>query len=91
MRTMIEIDNDLMEKALKSGPYKTKKEVIAEGLKLLVPVDETGTQWETYLIDDNMATEDLIIADLDGDGRPEIIAAGRVTNNLFIFWNKTAD
>jgi len=36
MRTMIEIDNDLMEKALKSGPYKTKKEVIAEGLKLLV-------------------------------------------------------
>ena len=36
MRTMIEIDNDMMEKALKSGPYKRKKEVIAEGLKLLV-------------------------------------------------------
>lgn len=62
------------------------------GIKLFVPVDETGTQWETYLIDDNnMATEDLIIADLDGDGRPEIIAAGRATNNLIIYWNRTGD
>ena len=62
------------------------------GIKLFVPLDETGTQWETFLIDDNtMATEDLIIADLDGDGRPEIISAGRATNNLIIYWNKTAD
>lgn len=62
------------------------------GIKLYVPVDETGTQWETYLIDDNnMATEDLIIADLDGDGRPEIIAAGRATNNLIIYWNRTGN
>src|SRR5690625_5242744 len=62
------------------------------GIKLFVPVDETGTQWETYLIDDNtMATEDLIIPDLDGDGRPEIIAAGRATNNLIIYWNGTGD
>src|SRR5690625_816983 len=62
------------------------------GFKLYVRVDETVTQWETYLIDDNnMATEDLIIADLDGDGRPEIIAAGRATNNLIIYWNRTGN
>ena len=35
-----------------------------------------------------MATEDLAMADLDGDGRPEIIAAGRATHNLKIYWNE---
>ena len=29
-------------------------------------------------------------ADLDGDGRPEIIAAGRDTHNLKIYWNRPA-
>ncbi|TVQ05566.1 MAG: VCBS repeat-containing protein [Balneolaceae bacterium] len=60
------------------------------GIKLYVPLDESGTRWEMYLVDDNtMATEDLVIADLDGDGRPDIIAAGRATGNLIIYWNKT--
>ncbi len=35
-----------------------------------------------------MATEDLTAADLDGDGRPEIVAAGRATHNLKIYWNE---
>jgi hypothetical protein len=34
-----------------------------------------------------MATEDVAIADLDGDGRPEIIASGRATSNVRIYWN----
>jgi len=36
MRTNIDIDDELMEKALKAGPYKTKKEAVNEGLKLLI-------------------------------------------------------
>jgi Arc/MetJ family transcription regulator len=36
MRTNIDIDDELMDKALKAGPYKTKKEAVTEGLKLLV-------------------------------------------------------
>ena len=32
-----------------------------------------------------MACEDLKLADLDGDGRPEIIAAGRSTKNVIIY------
>lgn len=35
-----------------------------------------------------VATEDLKIADLDGDGRLDIIAAGRSTHNFVIFWNR---
>jgi hypothetical protein len=46
-------------------------------------------KWKDYWIDDNgMACEDLQLADLDGDGKKEIIAAGRATHNLKIYWNK---
>ncbi len=59
------------------------------GIKLYVP-DETGEVWNSYIIDDNqMACEDLKLADLDGDGRLDIIAAGRASNNLIIYWNRT--
>ncbi len=37
-----------------------------------------------------MAAEDLTIADLDADGRPDIIASGRRTANVRIYWNRTA-
>jgi hypothetical protein len=50
---------------------------------------ESSEQWKTYTIDDNqMACEDLKVVDLDGDGKPEIVAAGRATNNLVIYWNE---
>lgn len=59
------------------------------GIKMWVP-NETGSEWEEFVVDDNtMATEDLKVADLDGDGRPEIIAAGRASNNLIIYWNRS--
>jgi len=68
------------------APNKDKK----VGIKLYVPLDNKGEKWETHLIDDNqMACEDLKIADLDADGRPDIVAAGRATHNLVIYWNRT--
>ncbi len=35
MRTNIEIDDQLMANAMKAGPYKTKKDAVEAGLKLL--------------------------------------------------------
>lgn len=35
-----------------------------------------------------MAFEDLQAADLDGDGKPELIASGRYTKNLKIYRNR---
>ncbi len=58
------------------------------GVQLYIPKD--NGQWEKVWIDQNgMACEDLKVADLDGDGKPDIIAAGRETNNLKIYWNKS--
>ncbi len=48
-----------------------------------------GDTWETALLDDNgMACEDLKVADLDNDGHPDIIAAGRASKNVVIYWNE---
>lgn len=35
MRTNIDIDDGLMAEAMKAGPYKTKKDAVEAGLKLL--------------------------------------------------------
>ncbi|MBD0295556.1 MAG: VCBS repeat-containing protein [Flavisolibacter sp.] len=59
------------------------------GIKLYTKKDANGEQWTAQWIDDNgMACEDLKIADLNGDGKPDVIAAGRATHNLKVYWNK---
>jgi aldos-2-ulose dehydratase/isomerase family protein/VCBS repeat protein len=59
------------------------------GIKLFVP-DEKAEKWTQHLIDDNtMACEDLVLADLDGDKKLDIIASGRRTKNLKVYWNET--
>ena len=35
MRTNIDIDDDLLAQAMQAGPYKTKKDAVEAGLKLL--------------------------------------------------------
>ena len=46
-------------------------------------------KWTAQWIDENgMACEDLQVADLNADGRPDIIASGRNTHNLKIYWNQ---
>ncbi len=58
------------------------------GLKLYYPLNPEASAFKSMVIDDNtMACEDLKIADLNGDGRLDIVAAGRATNNLKIYWN----
>ena len=58
------------------------------GIKLFTP-NESGTKWEASVVDLNtMACEDIKAADLNGDGRLDIIASGRKTQNVKIYWNE---
>jgi hypothetical protein len=45
--------------------------------------------WRRHLLDPGgVAVEDLAAADLDGDGDIDIVAAGRATKNVRIYWNE---
>jgi hypothetical protein len=59
------------------------------GVKLFVPKNGSFSEFEEFWIDKNgMACEDLQAADLNGDGKLDLIASGRSTKNLKIYWNK---
>jgi hypothetical protein len=61
------------------------------GIKMFTPLDKEAKNWRPTVVDDNtMACEDLCLADLNGDGKLDIIASGRATKNLKIYFNTTA-
>lgn len=59
------------------------------GLKLFTPLDAEGKEWRMSVLDDNtMACEDLQLADFNGDGKLDIVAAGRATKNVKVWLNE---
>jgi len=49
---------------------------------------DDGVQWVKHVLDEGgMATEDLIVGDLNGDGWPDIVAGGRGTHNVKLYVN----
>jgi hypothetical protein len=49
-----------------------------------------GTKWEKHVIDNKgVAAEDLAAIDLNGDGKIDIVAVGRGTHNVRIYWNES--
>lgn len=59
------------------------------GIYYYAPADAAGSRWERSFLDDNgMACEDIALGDLNSDGRLDVIAAGRDTHNLKVYWNE---
>ncbi|MDG2129328.1 MAG: VCBS repeat-containing protein [Fuerstiella sp.] len=47
---------------------------------------EDGAAWTKHVVDaGGIATEDLIVEDLTGDGKPDIVAGGRATHNVKLY------
>jgi hypothetical protein len=60
------------------------------GIKVFTALDAKGEKWRQTLVDDNtMACEDLCVADLNADGKLDIVASGRGTKNVKIYFNET--
>ena len=72
------------------GGWRGMRPRAVPGVKLFVPQNKAYTKWKTYQLSGaEIAVEDIKAGDLDGDGKPEIIVAGRQTHNLKIFWNES--
>jgi hypothetical protein len=57
------------------------------GIKIYM---KDGATWKSEWVDENgIACEDLQVMDLNNDGKPDIVAAGRATHNLKVYWNRS--
>lgn len=69
------------------GPKDTIKG--RRGVRIYKATDGVGAKWAKTIVEaGGVAVEDLAAVDLDGDGKIDIVAAGRQTHNLRIYWNQ---
>jgi hypothetical protein len=69
------------------NPKDTFKE--RRGVRIYKNTDGKGKVWERMILEDGgVAVEDLVAADLDSDGKTDIVAVGRQTGNCRIYWNQ---
>lgn len=59
------------------------------GVRVYKATDDDGKHWVRHIVDNGgVAVEDISAADLNGDGHPDIVAVGRQTKNIRIYWNE---
>jgi hypothetical protein len=64
-------------------------EVKGPGVYIYHALADDGSKWQKQVLDNGgMACEDLLCADLTGDGRADIVAVGRKTLNVKLYVNE---
>lgn len=82
------MDNDPEDEILIGHREKGSKTTTGPGLYLF-DYDSLAKQWKQQTIDDGgCAVEDALVADFNGDGKPDIAAGGRSTHNIKIYFQK---
>ena len=59
------------------------------GLYVFSSDDDSGQKWAKHVIDNGgIAVEDALVADFNGDGKPDLLAGGRATHNVKLYLNQ---
>ena len=61
------------------------------GIHVLDAIGSRGTSVGVHVLAEDIASEDLCVADLDLDGDLDVIACGRATHDLRVFWNRRGE
>ncbi len=82
-------NSDFVIAGVRDNPTKDDKFTEKRGVRIYRNTDGKGAKWERYILEDGgVAVEDLAVGDLNGDGKPDIVAVGRATGNCRIYWNQ---
>jgi hypothetical protein len=90
----VDLDGD-NDQELVIGVRDDKDNSVRCGLRIYDPEPKTSGgrfsgRWTRKIIDPGgVNIEDLTAADFDGDGRQDIVAVGRQSHNIRIYWNET--
>jgi aldos-2-ulose dehydratase/isomerase family protein/VCBS repeat protein/FG-GAP repeat protein len=86
-----DLDGDGVDEVIvgvRDDPKVTDSYPDRRGIRIYRYVDESR-RWDRQLIEPgSVAVEALAVGDLNGDGRPDIVAVGRQTGNVRIYWNE---
>jgi hypothetical protein len=81
--------NDELVIGVRDNPGKSDKFTEKCGVRVYRATDGNGAKWQRQIIDNGgVAVEDLRVADLNGDGKADIVAVGRATKNIRVYWNE---
>lgn len=82
-------DHDGSDELVIGHSDKGTGEIAGPGVYIYDPGDDPGAGWTKHIVDNGgIATEDLVVDDLNGDGWPDIVAGGRATHNVKIYVNQ---
>lgn len=85
----VNLDSDPAEE-LVVGVRDDQTDQHRRGLRIYDPDGDDGARWNRLLIDPGgVAIEDLAAGDLDGDQKADVVAVGRQTHNVRIYWNRS--
>ena len=84
--TTVNLDSDADDE-LVIGVRDNLNDRVKCGVRIYDPA--TGGKWTRQLVDPgSVAIEDLTAGDLNGDGKADLVAVGRATHNVKIYWNE---
>jgi hypothetical protein len=85
------LDGDADEELI-IGVRDNLSDTVKCGVRIYDPEDAAAGKWSRQVVDPgSVAIEDLTAGDLNGDGKIDLVAVGRATHNVKIYWNGTTN